>query len=58
VFHILSPRNVPISFKLTQVAIQFTIAENFGLLFAIVVTFGFMGYVKLRHLTRPNLKLD
>lgn len=59
VFHmLLLLRNVSSSFKLTQVAMQFTIAENFGLLFAIVVAFGFLGYVKLRHLTRPNLRLD
>lgn len=40
------------------ITLQFTIAENFGLLFAITVAFAFMGYVKLRHLTRPNLRLD
>ncbi|KAH8802990.1 P-loop containing nucleoside triphosphate hydrolase protein [Xylogone sp. PMI_703] len=52
---------VPLSLPLALpgfVAMQFTIAENMGLLFAIVATFALLGYIKLRHLTRPNLTLD
>lgn len=37
---------------------QFTIAENAGLLGAIIVIFAILGYFKLRHLTRPNLRLN